>query len=632
MAPSITEEAASVFRDFEIADEPDSLPWQPRKSEIRALFELVDSEKAFVRASAWDDPDEAAAWAWANRQPLLADGVTAALALDFSDINTAEARHQHLMEVIDWQQACFTTNNGRVVLQLPDGYHEVSAWRALGDARAPVHYVYGDSPVLDIRGSAAPVSIDIASIAYGARDVDTDIYSVTIVAAEALPVHVVPGYCIGTQNVDGDNDAGELTGGLKVKTISPDRLTITADLICRRTEDLVSPTSLDTSSTFVGLLASQLIVPPVCLGIDTVMDGDTPVWSGGADEGYFNILKGGRIELFNIGLCWIGGSGVGFDQDLVFYRDPGSVLFTSRCVLVGAGDKVVRGYGHGANAFLGFTCLGGGGTANNIVSAQAGAGMLGNRSCFGGSRFSVINSGDGCHFSCSGIVVATGSVGCIAVGVNSGVVIPASKIIGGRRGVYALLGGKVQIASTTEFWRNSQAMDWLSGSFVYGLVHEASLATNVVVLAANTLIDSGGWYKDALRGLTDPGTRISIPVAGSALSPGPGTALGTATIPLSGTGGQIRFAGETTCKLGFTLDIDIVSPGSDIFAEVHSGADIVIASGDIAAPLNAGKVTVSVYLDGSVYNLKILNEQGAGRAWRFIAGPGDLQCGTPVVA
>jgi hypothetical protein len=243
---------------------------------------------AFFTVERFGDPadpairDRAASAAFAQGVPLWLDGGTAFLDIDptrDAKQDSPESRHRLLMEVCAWQGKCRTGNDARIVIRIANGFHTVSAWKALDGPVPIIRRKDPSAPVLDIRGSYI-AEIVIASLRLGRRG-ESDFqqsppivryrndYPLTVALAKPLPDHVVPGYAIGMKNITGDGDAEALSGAVKVESIAADRRSFTTTVTSSRPTDLVSPTKLDTETTYQGITASRVIIPSACLGIDT---------------------------------------------------------------------------------------------------------------------------------------------------------------------------------------------------------------------------------------------------------------------------------------------------------------------------------------------------------------------------
>jgi hypothetical protein len=212
---------------------------------------------------------------------------------------------------------------------------------------APDTYVdITDMRRLDIRASAAPDLIQITGMAFADAGTNTGpngvvlsgrLYTVTVTLAAALPERVVPGYALGLSNIFADDEAN---GGIIVETISSDRLTVTGRVRSHGVPMLASAT-LNTTIVSASFLPNQLVVPKACLRVlaSPAVPGQS-TWDGSAREGFLNALRGGRIDVQYLGIAY---NGVTSEHDIAFAGGAGSIVnFRDRCVVVGAGDKVMR--------------------------------------------------------------------------------------------------------------------------------------------------------------------------------------------------------------------------------------------------------------------------------------------------
>lgn len=570
-----------------------------------------------IRASDYATPDEAATVAWESGYTLITkDDEAAVLSIDLTaeaEENTPESRHKLLMELIAWHGNCICVGASSIAIEFADDYCTVSAWDALGTG-VPVSFIERRNPKLLLRGTGSTTHT-ITSIAFGVRT--GNLYEDNVIGfTPALPAQVVPGYAIGASNVRGDNDAEAVSGAIMVKTVAVDRLSVTFDHLCPRTANLVSPTTIDSTSTFSGVLASRLVIPSFCLGVNTSYDGPTELWTGSNYEGYLNII-GGELQTDHIGVSWVGLSGASMDQDMI-YGERSSIVLSTHTALAGAGDKVVRLYGQ--NNFRATSAfIGGGGTAQQGLSVEAGGRAQVVRSNIGGFFLQAALISDGGHLRSTASIWSSGSVAVECSGPGSTALLLTTRLSCSGTGAYAIFGGNIQIGGTTYPINNGEAFDWNAGSYITGDADATALLTNASVPTGNRLSKGGGWYQSSVKGLVSIGTKVSIPSNGNAL------------FPLSGIGGRIVATSETLPQLGFTLHIDITSPAT-IFVAEYSGSSIVVGSGQLIAPLNANKATVSVWLDGSTYKLQILNEMSSGRVWYLTEGPGPITLGTAVVS
>jgi hypothetical protein len=239
---------------------------------------------------------------------------------------------------------------GELIVRVADGLHD-----------DPCPFIdVTDNRRLDIRASAFPDLIQITAIALAnAGEIGGlagEVYTATLTLAAPLPARVVPNYALGCSNIQGDNGAAALNGGIIVETISGDRLTVTGKFRSHGVA-ATSPTALNNTTT-LSLLANRLVVPFACLRVRAQLDAENPgnVWDGSKREGFLNALRGGKIDVWYLGIAY---NGVTSEHDIAYAHGAGGCInFRDNCVVVGAGDKVLR--------------------------AAAGGRISGNRSCFSG--------------------------------------------------------------------------------------------------------------------------------------------------------------------------------------------------------------------------------------------------------
>lgn len=564
--------------------------------------------------------DDAAEFAYSEGRPLYIDNDTATVDLAAGAIlNVGEtqedANHRVLMEALRWLGKCSTRGEGVINFRLPLGQFKADAWDALGTG-VPILRHYGTFPAFNLNPYEAGTEHLISSITYGTRT--GDVYPVTVVLTTALGAHVVPGYSLGLKNITGDNDAGAITGGMTVATISGDRLTVTGSVQAPRSVDLVSPTTINTAVTWYGMAASRLVVPASCLTINTKYVSGTPVWTGANYEGYFNVSKGGRINLNGIGISWAGSSGTA--HDFAFIDGAGSeCLVGPGTVLVGAPAFAVRSYGYGCRTLINQACIGGGATGRSGVVMQAGAGCEIIRSNIGGFSTRCMTFGDGCKATVSITAMGSAAVIAEAVGAGASLALATTKLEGGARGIYAVYGdvslGTSGGSPNVTIGRCATPIDWLSEGFIRG---PANLVDNESTPVANEATNGGGWYSDTTIGLAEPNDDPTVELLHNQ----------TASWPLTGTGGRITLVCQNGPSYGFEVDVHVSSPVT--VSEIYrAGSGIVEETGTLTSvPVNIGLVSVSVYLSSGTYYLAVLNETGAPLTWRIKPTYGLVTMGT----
>jgi len=217
----------------------------------------------------------------------------------------------------------YVEQGGELYLEIANGLHNVNTYVDIVDQGR-----------LDIRGTAQPDFLDVASAAFSAAS-GAITATINVDASTPLPSRVQAGFAVGGLNIQGNGGADLLNCGMIVKARSSDT-TFTADLFSDGT-NLTTFTTPDNTAS-LGLTPNKLMVPQC-----TIRAAETG-WDGGAREGFMNAERGGRIHMKYVGLSY---NGVAGDNDMLVATDSGSeISLEDYCVIAGTGEMCVRSFNH----------------------------------------------------------------------------------------------------------------------------------------------------------------------------------------------------------------------------------------------------------------------------------------------
>jgi hypothetical protein len=308
---------------------------------------------------------------------------------------------------------------------------------------------------------------------------------------------------------------------------------------------------------------------------------------------------GGWFESQNMG--WSDLRGADAPYSIIGCFGTGSfVRFRDYDCGAGGSDRFLRQFG-GGSIYLNRGCFGGDQLTGEALSMQANGMCFATRCNFNGgfTRCIIVGSGVAtsitqCYVSNAvNIITTSGELtgeGDTATGSCN---IQATRFVHGTRGVYSVAGSFYGEANT-EVAHCDTGLAWLSGGTVKGPItcsNNVSDATD----EPNVLEQGGGWYKDLLIGLRDPGELISIEDEF------------TWETEITGVGGKLGIYCEGDNDKSAELLVRLQSPNAVINA-IYAGSEVVIATGAIVAPVNPGKITVTVRDDSGVFKLRIVNE------------------------
>lgn len=309
----------------------------------------------------------------------------------------------------DWASSQSVGQSGRLVLRVPDGFHDVTAYADITDGRT-----------LDIEAVSAPTMVQITGATITSLGSNT--YSAVVTVDAALPAVAVVGYPIGMFNCKGFdagvlNAMGALNGAHTITMIAPDRLSFGFTFLCQGPA-LSSPLSVDNSS-FNGALTNRVMVPRAAIRANSAG------WDGGAREGFMNALSGGLINIRWVGLVY---QGISSEHEMLFAGDEGSAIrINDYTVVCGAGDKVMR-CGPRAQIYANRACIGGALTAEEAWQGVAGAQLHLNR-CFTGSfKSRILSATVDTQIFTSQCTLTGGETGLLSTYVSSSITISNSHL------------------------------------------------------------------------------------------------------------------------------------------------------------------------------------------------------------
>lgn len=475
-------------------------------------------------------------------------------------------------------------------------YMEIAGWHTVSTAIL----VNGGRAIVDIRGaggSGGRSSIKINSLTYalvsGVR------HRLTVTLDAALPAACAVGQAIALQNVSGDNDARAACGAHIIETISGDRLTVT--MLADWPRAPTSPTTLDyTSDGWTGRPRCQLIWNPD--GLVTQAGG----WTGGAQEGFVSCWFGGRVSMAYLALAFSATGGVGTAHDMVYVRGAGSTFHGyDRCIIAGGGatGRCLRGYG--GQLHLNKCFVGAAGKAARTIETTSGTETQWVASEIGtsGDAVNVVEAGEASYQ----VSLIAGGNTALQVTQLGRIHFNKSDVSGAVQPFDALMGGIYMVNARA--YRYTTLLGWSAGGYIYDrgqLTADGSGADCATTALPDQYFNGGAWYRTANRTPTLAGVRLSL------------ANNGVAECALRGQGGVIRVSCASLPQITATLSVDLLSPAT-IVVGLSTGTEMVLGEGAIVAPLNAGKVTMSVYLRGDgKFVVRALNEDGGTRVLNFI--------------
>jgi hypothetical protein len=293
-----------------------------------------------------------------------------------------------IQDMAEWisSRGHYVEQGGSLYMEIADGLHDVSTY---------IDVV--DNGLLDIRGSAAPDFLDVASATFSGTS-GAITATIVVSALTPLPSRVQAGFAVGGLNIQGDGGADLLNCGIIVKARTNDT-TFTADLFSDGT-NLTTFTTPDNTPS-LGLTPNKLMVPQC-----TIRAAEAG-WDGATREGFMNAERGGRIHLRDLGLSYNGAAG---DNDMLFATDAGSeISLEDYCVIAGTGEMCVRSFNH-ANIYTNRSCLGGAHTGANIWQGSGGGTFTAIRTMMGSVTADALSNSAGAEMFMTSCVITGANI------------------------------------------------------------------------------------------------------------------------------------------------------------------------------------------------------------------------------
>lgn len=497
----------------------------------------------------------------------------------------------------DWMQACSKEETAVLYILLAGGGHAISTYID----------VTGPGLPLEIRAAAEPDEIEIVSIAYAA--VSGSVYRATIGLAAEVPAAYAAGDPVGIQMPIGDNDASAAAGGQILQSIAGDRLSFAFDFWSANGLP-IAPTTLTAGAT-LSVANNRAILPKAWLRCAAIGWG-----TGLQREGFLNCMDGGRARLVDIGLAYVGDSGLdGSNHDLLFGSEAGSRVYLERVVAAGAGDKVLRTF-QGAEIRSNNSCIGGAAKADELYQGVAGGSASFVRTSLGGARLRGVTAGAGTHVQTSAALLASCSDGVTVTGAGASVAWRVSRVsncVNGVRqanGIVELddLTGSL-IERCTNGVRRSEASGEVigtpnySGNGVNDSLQSAHPGLNFGGAAAKNLLDhfESGTYTPTLTNQTN--------VASSTASITKVLRIGSAVV----VSGEVLI--DPAAGADALTEIGISLPHA---ADIANARDVSgIAASDQSAALGNAAASIRGDAANDRATLRFYAGDAAARTWTF---------------
>lgn len=468
-------------------------------------------------------------------------------------------------------------------LQIADGSHAVST---MIDLNGPCF--------LDIRASAAPDVTEVTSVSFST--VSGTLREATIgCSGMALPASYVAGDPIGLQMMHGDGGCKALSGGHIIHALAGDRLSFTVRFFAD-----ALPAAVTTISTITdpdnGQPRSRVVLPKARLRCNT--DG----WGGGNSEGFLNQWGGAVCNIRDVGFAIANPASA---HDLVFCRGGGTHLWLIQYVVLAGADSnafVLRQYGP-SDIHANLSLLGCAGIGSSLWTGTEDSKFQLVRCSVHGGTDLLFSTGARAALTVSQTFAGASAIGVYLGGVGAAASVKTCSFFMNTIGCLAAIGNAL-LENTVTFdagnlGGTTTCLQWQEGGFIFKAPVITGY-TNEGVGPPNTSYRGGGWYKQALRALTQYGESVTI-------------ANATRTkCTLTGAGGRIEIICSTAVSRWILGAVDL-TPGT-LLQSMAAGGDITVVSGGAAAAVgsSAGKLTVQVYDTGSgVYALNLVNDLGA---------------------
>jgi len=188
--------------------------------------------------------------------------------------------------------------------------------------------------------------------------------------------------------------------------------------------------------------------------------GYTETFTGSSQEAVFN-TNGGKLIVESVGMSWngwlYGATGTYMDQDAIFLGgDTGSAEIITGAVIAGAGDKCLRSYASLSFRIL-FGIIGGGGCQSALYTQASNGEVI--RSGVGQSNRECVISTVSGSVILNSVCVAGAGTTLISPQDASIIIAYPVRAFGGSRAFYAINGGTVRLASSTEVDGVSTGLD-----------------------------------------------------------------------------------------------------------------------------------------------------------------------------
>ncbi len=532
------------------------------------------------------------------------------VAADLATAVDANARAAVLTNAFNWTGRAPGGGYGSVGVKMPQGLIDVGANRFLRGREQRRLY---------LEAAGAPAFLDLTSVTSTAVVPSVSEREVTLGFAAALPAYVVANYWIGVQNPVGNNDAVAFGGSWRVRSIGGDRKSVVARRHFHVTP--VDPTTITNGGTSRGLLESKVLVPQSCL---------TGTWSSAAEEGMFTLLDGAVAQSKWMG---IGANDTGAEGCIVqIAGGAGRWESLDYEVWGAAGDRCIRVAFGGGDFYINRGCMGADSrsTGSELIGMQGGgfSGVI--RSTMGGARLQQIGVGQGSGAYIAQTVMTGGSTAVLTCIGSNPVLIYPSTLGYGARGILADASRVIANSGGGSFattLKNTLGLDSVRGGDIVGPVTSSGDAT--ASWARADMMRDGGRYVTRNVNPIDGGR--SVTVADDQVM----------QAVLSGTSGEIRLTSRHNTADRFVAVVK-ASPsvsglvfvreviGSDCRDTIAAGAtaltDGLTNLKALALPVNDGRKTFNVWINGATYMLQILNEDGGPRTFD-ITLTGDLELG-----
>ena len=382
-----------------------------------------------------------------------------------------------IQDMAEWisSRGHYVEQGGSLYLEIADGLHNVSTYIDIVDGG-----------LLDIRGTADPDFLDVASATFSGTS-GAITATIVVSALTPLPSRVQAGFAVGGLNIQGDGGADLLNCGMIVKART-NNTTFTADLYSNGT-NLAAFTTPDNTAS-LGLTPNKLMVPKC-----TIRAAEAG-WDGAAREGFMNAERGGRILLRDIGLSY---NGVAGDNDMLFATDSGSeISLEDYCVIARSGEMCVRSFNH-ANIYTNRSCLGGAHTGANIWQGSGGGTFTAIRTMMGSVTGDALSGSAGSQMFATSCVVTGANILARTTYPDASINLTGTRLSRGNLGV-ASTEGNILIDSNSSI-KNCTTPISVTGSQSGVVSGNPTISNNTnATVTSFEIQDSGGvWLPSATK-------------------------------------------------------------------------------------------------------------------------------------